>query len=186
MDILLKPFPKYIKCYIRYDLHTLNHLPEKVKEETFMVTFDVINLYTNIPHNYGTEAIWSWLDKYPEEIPERINKDFIIQSLRFVLQNNQFMFDTTVYRQKSGIAMGTRAAPTIANLTMGYLEITIYQESFSKFGNPLSQYISENWKGFWDDCFIHWNDNIDKLLEFKTLLDSINTNIQFTMEHNQE
>ncbi|XP_029647711.1 uncharacterized protein LOC115221649 [Octopus sinensis] len=127
MGILLKPFLNYIKSYIRDNLDMLNHLPEKVKEETVLVRFDVINLYTNISHNYGIEATQDWLDKYPEETPGRINKDFIIESITVILQSNHLMFDTSVYRQKPGIAMGTRAAPTTTNLTMSYLEITIYQ-----------------------------------------------------------
>lgn len=98
-----------------------------------MVSSDVINLYTNIPHNYGTETIRFMLDKYPEQIPERMIKDFTIESIKCILQNNHFINDTTIYRQKSGITMGTKAAPTISNLTIGYLQIAIYRGSFQDF-----------------------------------------------------
>ncbi|XP_029636544.1 uncharacterized protein LOC115211902 [Octopus sinensis] len=151
-----------------------------------MISFDVINLYTSIPFNYGLEAVQFWLDQYPEEIPERISKEFIIESVEFILRNNHFMFDKKFYREKSGIAMGTRTAPVIANLTMGYLEIIIYQEPLSSFENPLSSYIKENWKRFLDDCFILWDENTDKPLEFRRILNTVNPKIQFTMEYNQK
>ncbi|XP_029648933.1 uncharacterized protein LOC115222773 [Octopus sinensis] len=132
----------------------LNHLPETVKEGTLLVSFDVVNLYTNIPHDYGIEAITFRLEKYPEAIPGRINHSFIIEALKFILLNNFFMFDTTYYRQKCGIAMGTRAAPLIANLVMSYLELKLYQSSLEKYGASFNFYLKENWKRYLDDCFI--------------------------------
>ena len=62
----------------------------------------------------------------------------------------------------------------------------MYQRSLVKFGEPFTQYSKENWKRFLDDCFIQWNKDINTLLDFQTLLNSINTNIQFTMEYNEE
>lgn len=32
LDILLKPFLKHVKCYIRDNLGMLNHLPETIKK----------------------------------------------------------------------------------------------------------------------------------------------------------
>ncbi|XP_029641447.1 uncharacterized protein LOC115215981 [Octopus sinensis] len=128
LDILLKPLLKYIKSFIRNDLDMLEHLPKTIIEEAVLVTLDVINLYTNIPHDYGMKAIKFWLEKYPEVLLERINQTFIIESLKFILQNNYFLFDDTYYRQKCGIAMGTKAAPVLANLIMGYFEFTLYED----------------------------------------------------------
>ncbi|XP_029652811.1 uncharacterized protein LOC115225978 [Octopus sinensis] len=111
----------------------LNHLPNTVKEGTLLVSFDVVNLYTNTPHDSGIEAITFWLEKYPEDISGRINHRIIIEALKFILLNNYFMFDTTYYRQKCGIAMETRAAPVISNLEMGYLELKLYQSSLENY-----------------------------------------------------
>ncbi|XP_029654788.1 uncharacterized protein LOC115228323 [Octopus sinensis] len=108
-----------------------NHLPNTVKEGTLLVSFDVVNLYTNIPHDYGIEAV---TEKYAEEISGCINHRIIIEALKFILLNNYFMFDTTYYRQKCGIAMETRAAPVISNVEMGYLELKLYQSSLENYG----------------------------------------------------
>ena len=46
IDILLKPFLKHIKNFIRDSLDFLNKYPRDVDEDTEIVTFDVIRLYT--------------------------------------------------------------------------------------------------------------------------------------------
>ncbi|XP_029653875.1 uncharacterized protein LOC115227088, partial [Octopus sinensis] len=117
LDILPKPLLKYIKSFIRDDLDMQEHLPKAIKEEALLVSFDLINLYTNIPHDYGIKAIKFWLEKYSEVLPGRINQIFIIEYLKCILQNNYFLFHDAYYRQKCGIAMGTKAAPVLANLT---------------------------------------------------------------------
>eukprot|EP00106_Octopus_bimaculoides_P007746 XP_014775188.1 PREDICTED: uncharacterized protein LOC106872641 [Octopus bimaculoides] len=126
LDILFKPFLSHIKSFIRDDLDILNHLPKTTNEEAFLVSFDVVNLYTNIPHEFAIEAIKFWLEKHPEAFPNCISTTFITESLKFTLTNNYFLFAKTYYRQKCGIAMGTKAAPVLANLIMVFfLNITI-------------------------------------------------------------
>ena len=39
-----------------------------------------------------------------------------------MLKLNNFQFDSQNYQQKSGVAMGTKMGPTIANIFLGYLE----------------------------------------------------------------
>ena len=109
-----------------------------------------------------------------------------MESLRFILQNNFFIFDKKDYRQKSGTAMGTKVAPTYANLVMGYHEIQIYEKSSQIFGDNFSKYLKENWKRYLDDCFILWMKNIRTLNEFKSIINDIHTSIQFTMEYDEK
>ena len=35
----------------------LNYLPDEVEEYTLLVSFDVVSLYTSIPHDLGLTAI---------------------------------------------------------------------------------------------------------------------------------
>ena len=122
LDIILKPLLKYVKSYIRDDIDILQYIPDEVAQDTILASFDVMNLYSNIPHDFGLEAIKYWLDSYPEEIPERVSKDFIMDSLQFILENNYFLFNGQAFRQIKGTAMGTKIAPTYASLVMGYFE----------------------------------------------------------------
>ena len=63
IDIILKPFLIHIKSYVEDNLDFLRKCSGKNNDSTTVVTFDVKSLYTIIPHNYGIEAINSFLDR---------------------------------------------------------------------------------------------------------------------------
>ena len=56
IDMLLKPFLKRIKIFIRYSLDFLIKCPRDVDEDTEIVTFDIIILYASIPNDFGLET----------------------------------------------------------------------------------------------------------------------------------
>ena len=112
LDILLKPFLKHVKSYLRDDIDFLNYLPKTVPENTLLISFDIVSLYTNIPHDLGQEAMSFWLDTHPELIPARFSKDFILKGIKLILENNNFTFNNVFYNQSKGTAMGTKVAPT--------------------------------------------------------------------------
>ena len=94
------------------------------KWDTILTTFDFVGLYSNIPHEYGLEAIEYWLDKFPESLHPRFPKEFVLESVKFILENNNLNFDNEYFNQIKGTATGIIFAPTYANLTMGFFELT--------------------------------------------------------------
>ena len=45
-------------------------------------------------HKLGIVAIQFWLEKYPQELPARIDKkNFILEGIKFILENNYFCFN---------------------------------------------------------------------------------------------
>ena len=50
IDILLKPMVKHVKSFIRDSTDFLNHLPKTVSPDSYLVSFDIENLYSNITH----------------------------------------------------------------------------------------------------------------------------------------
>ena len=60
IDILLQPFSEKIPSYVRDDLDVLSNIPQEVNENILLVSFDVTSLYSNKPHNLGTDAIKYW------------------------------------------------------------------------------------------------------------------------------
>ena len=122
IDIILKPLVSHVTSYIRDSTDFLTKLPTKVPNETLLARFDVVSLYTNIPHDLGLTAVKYWLDKYPDSIDQRFLCKFILEATKFILENNTFQFNDKYYFQISGTAMGTKMAPTYATLTMGFLE----------------------------------------------------------------
>lgn len=185
LDILLKPFIANIRSYVRDTVDFLNTLPKQVSQDSVFVSFDATNLYSNIPHELGLEAIEYWLDRFPNSLHYRYSKKFVLESLKLILQNNFMHFNGKIYRQKLGTAMGTKVAPTYATLVLGYLEIKLYEKVGEKFGEEFKNNIIKSWKRYLDDCFIVWEDSIDKLMLFHEELNSLNPNIKFTIEYDQ-
>ena len=68
IDILFKPITKHVKSFRSDSTVFLNKLPSTVFYDIFLVSFDVENLYSNITHELGLEAVEYWLNKHPEVI----------------------------------------------------------------------------------------------------------------------
>ena len=179
LDILLKPFLKHAKSYLRDDIDFLNYLPKHVNEHALLVTFDVVSLYSNIPHDLGRKAIEFWLDRHPDLIHSRFSKGFILEGLSIILENNNFSFNESFFNQRKGCTMGAKVSPTYATLFLGYLEELMYERITIEKGHNFGQYIMENWKRFLDDCFSIWPFSSQDLNYFENVLNSLHKDIQF-------
>jgi hypothetical protein len=90
-----------------------------IPENTTLVSMDVTSLYTNISHDDGIAAcrkIWE-----QRTVQEPLT-ECLVEMLTLVLKNNNFTFDGNHYLQINGTAMGTKMAPSYANIFMGDLE----------------------------------------------------------------
>ena len=81
----MKPFLLHVKSYVKDNLDFLSKYSRENFEDTLLVTFDVVNLYTNIPHTFGPEAMESWLENYSESLHTKFNKEFVLECAKFVL-----------------------------------------------------------------------------------------------------
>ena len=90
-----------------------------------------------------------WLfKKPPNSLPQN---NYITELLKVVLTKNHFEFNGKHYHQVSGTAMGTKLAPSYANLFMAKFEGKYV------YTYPLQPKL---WKRFIDDIFFHmasWN-----------------------------
>ena len=173
-DIILQPFVPKIKSYVKDTNHFLsiiNNLDIK-GTDLLLVTLDVTALYTNIPHKEGIESIKNLLEKSrpPNHMPTNAS---ILEILNLVLTCNNFQFNGTNYLQVNGTAMGTRVAPTYANLYMAAFED---KHVYSYHLQPLL------WLRYIDDCFMLWQHGIDELNKFIDFLNTRNSSIKFTSE----
>ena len=165
-------------------LYIYTKLPESTDPNATLVTFDVESLYTNIPHTLGLDAIKYWLEKHPEDIPSRINKNFILEGIKLILENNYFCFNNEFYLQVKGTAMGTKVAPIYATLVLAYLEEQLYLRLERDFNHQFSQYIEENFKRFIDDCFILFTKSDNELEKLYQYLNNLHPSLKFTMDSN--
>ena len=128
IDTLLQPLMCFIPSFIQDTTDFLNKLSSLpiLPDGTLMVTMDVTSLYTNIPHDEGTTACHNLLRcLQPTEIP--IEDTALL--IDFVLKHNHFEFNDRHYLQTNGTAMGTKMAPTYANIFMSVLEGQFLQNS---------------------------------------------------------
>ena len=86
--------------------------------------------------------------------------------MALVLMLNIFEFDEMLFIQMIGTAMGTRAAPTFANLFMGKIDKMIQKAAWIGTRNLIMFY-----KRFIDDILLIWCGTEAELLQF---LDMIN------------
>ena len=163
-----------LPSYLRDSSHLLNiirHL--KVPPGAILATLDVTSLYTNILNDEGIKAVSRYLFRHRDMSLNPTNTS-ICKLLDLVLKTNNFGFDNKEFLQVGGTAMGTKLAPSFANLFMGYFEEE-YVALYSK--QPFL------WKHFIDDIFIIWTYGQDELNRFVTYLNSVHETIKFTCEN---
>ena len=180
VDIFLRPHLNKIPSYIRDTtdfLQKLEALPE-LSEGSFLCTLDVSSLYTNIPNLEGLRAIGRFLSSHREygKDPEPSNQS-LCQLLNMVLTMNSFQFNGEDYLQVAGTAMGTRVAPTYANIFMADFE------RLNVYTYPLQPTM---WVRFIDDIFMVWEHGETELRKFLEHLNKVHKTIKFTSEFSTE
>ena len=109
--------------YIKDTIEFINQIKATQLSKHKLASIDVSSLYTNIPHECVQSAL-HFLKTNPDryKYPEQPNPDILGELMNLVLKHNVFEFDKKFYLQIQGTAMGTKMAPTYANLFMGRLE----------------------------------------------------------------
>ena len=120
VDCFLQPEVKKIISYVKdtpdfiKKIETIDHL----SDNSYLVSLDVRSLCTNILHKKGIETAKQKLRKSKPDISIKA----IFTFLKPILTLNNFVFNGINYLQKKGCAMGTKCAPSYANIFMGWFE----------------------------------------------------------------
>ena len=77
--------------------------------------------------------------------------------------------------------MGTKVAPTYVTLVMGYLENRLYNIIKNKYELTHKNKFITSWRMYLDDCFIMWDERIDKIDNLFEILQNLHTSIKFTI-----
>ena len=111
----------------------------------------------------------------------KVPTEFIVRLLEMVLKHNIFEFNKELFIQLIGTAMGSRPAPSYANLFMAKkidpIIIELAKEIESE-NNPIDLF-----KRFLDDIFIIYTGSIQSLHMFLSELNNLHPSIKFTMSH---
>ena len=110
------------------------------------------------------------IHKPPDTLP---HNSYITELLELVLTNNHFECNGEFYHQLSGMAMGTKLAPSYANLFM-----TKFEDKYV-YTYPLQPQL---WKRFIDDIFLIWPHGRNSLTKFIGHLNTVHPTIKFTSD----
>lgn len=131
MDHFLQPLvKKYLPTPSKDSRDIIQLLESKsFPKDCILTTIDVSGLYPSIPHDEGIKSTLHHLyevNPYSDDIP--FPPEAATAILETILKENCFEFNSKIYKQVRGTAMGTKMAPSYANLFMADLE----QESLEK------------------------------------------------------
>lgn len=179
LDHHAKPLVSKLPSFIEDTPDFLRAIEELKEEdlptEAIPVTIDVVGLYGNIPQNEAISTMSAMLDTRSPSLKKTVPTSFLVQLLTLVLTLNIFTFDGKLFQQLLGVAMGTRSAPSIANIFMGSIEKQILMQApgvnfiFKKF-----------WRRFIDDIFLIWTGSEEQLITFLDFINTLHPTIKFT------
>ena len=128
-----------------------------------------------MPHDEGLQAVKEALLAWDSTLDEGKKlgdlKNDIVDFTEIVRKNNNFEFDGKHFVQKLGTAIGTRMAPSYANIFMDKLERQLVTQAQTK---------PHTWWRYIDDIFIIWTEGEDSLRDFIDYLNSAHRTIKFT------
>ncbi|XP_033122020.1 uncharacterized protein LOC117121033 [Anneissia japonica] len=170
IDSILNPLLINIPSFTQDSTHFLRKLSnvQQLNSDALLVTLDVTSLYSNIPHEEGVAACTKFLNRF---YSYETTSD-ICSIIEFILKHNNFMFNEKHFLQTKGTAMGTRMAPSYANIFMADLEDRILSNYHLK-PTFYTRYI--------DDIFLIWEHGLDSLKQFETYINNIHPSIKFTL-----
>ena len=175
LDIILQPFVPQIKSYVKDTTDFIKKISEvdlSNHDSVILCTLDVSSLYTNIPQKEGIDVIKQLLTKERPSAYLPTNSS-MCKLLELVLTKNNFQFNGRNYLQINGTAMGTRVAPTYANLYMSYFE------DMFVYTYPLQPLL---WLRYIDDIFMIWTHGQSELEKFLNHLNTVRETLKFTCE----
>ena len=126
--------------------------------KTLFATLHVNDLCTIVPHEQLIEILQRFLNDFvPERQIQGVSIDTIIQLVRFVLQNQLFVFNNNIYRQIKGCGSNLPFNHLLANIYMFYWQedlVKILVKNKEVFGRCL------------DELFFTWNKSKGDLQSF--------------------
>jgi hypothetical protein len=171
----------FVSAFLREEVEYHDHIIiknsthfVKIVEDTpvlasdILFSFDVVSLYTNMDWDSVCNTLASKISGLPSGITELIH---------WILRSSLILYRDAVYHQTCGMAMGTNAAPPIAQLYL-YFGIDISTPIVTeKAEGRLIKYLR-----FLDDIFGIWRGSKQELINLFIAIQSLLPNIRFTME----
>ena len=98
----------------------IKDIPEVSTQDSFMVSYDVCSLFTNIPLSETIDIAVKLILENKKDL--KFSENELTKLFRFATAQTHFYFDGNIFDQVDGVAMGTSLGPALANLFMGCYE----------------------------------------------------------------
>ena len=168
---------------MKFSSHTLSDsftFAERIRSlqvdasNVFMCSYDIKSLYTNIPL---AETLDICVDQlYNTDLtPPLFSPEVCLELLNKVTTGVEFSFDSKMFQQIDGVAMGSPLGPLLANIFVGYQEEKLFARA-----QPVITYMR-----YVDDIFVLAPRREDSELFLKEL-NNLHPALQFTTEEEIE
>jgi hypothetical protein len=137
-----------------------------------LCSFDVTNMYTNIPTEDIGHIITMILNN------DYIETDNIYEIIHFtdiILKQNYFEFNNIVYKQNEGLAMEAPTSAILAEIYLQYIEHTFIQ-------GILEKHKIVSFHRYVDDILILYDNTVTNIKHVLEDFNNINNKLQFTVE----
>lgn len=171
LDYFLNPLSVLHPAYVKDTYHFIDIVKNlQIPTNAYFFSFDVENLYTNIPIPDGISCIKKIFQKYPD--PKRPDQE-LLKLLEINLTRNDFIFNGEFFLQIKGTAMGKKFAPAYANIFMANWEA----EALSKCPKQPDCYVR-----YLDDIWGLWTGTIGEFEQFLKILNDHDPSIKLKHE----
>jgi Reverse transcriptase (RNA-dependent DNA polymerase). len=143
-----------------------------IPNNSILFSFDVNNLFTNIPHSECINILNSHL--HNSDVPDHI-AEYLLSLTKLALEQDFFRFNNRFYKQSDGLAMGSPLSPFLSELFMSSFEEQLNLSPF--FNNNIII-----WRRYVDDIFGIFHGSLDDLKLFHSWLNSRHPKIKFSIE----
>ena len=153
-------------------VNQLSEIP--YNSNVFMASYDVTNLYTNVPLVETINIILDtiFIDNLRSFIG--LSREFLKTLLELAVTNSFFIFNNQLYKQSDGLGMGLPLAPCFANIFMSH-----YEKKF--LNNCPDEFAPIFYRRYVDDTFVLFSKQ-DHAKLFLNYINKQHANLCFTME----
>ena len=152
----------------------VNQIRQQDLSSSYMVSFDVRSLFTNVPLKKTIGICLNRLYRGDSGITPSIPEETLKRLLQLCVCENTFVFGGNVYQQLDGVAMGSSLGPLLANIYMAHLEEEYILKTQHHFSPSFyRRYVDDTF------CIIHTKDHVDPFLNF---INGIDDSIKFDKE----
>ena len=103
-----------------------------ISDSSVLCSYDIKSLFTNVPLSETIDICIKALYDNQEITPPPFDHDVFRFLIEFATTNIEFSFNNIMFRQKDGVGMGNPLGSCLANIFVGFYEMSLFSTHVSK------------------------------------------------------